>query len=60
MESRMTGNSEPDEWAGPTIAFLRQHLPRAEEGEGWAHMFSSAYQISCEALIALGEADERV
>lgn len=56
----MTGNSEPDEWAGPTIAFLRQHLPRAEEGEGWAHMFSSAYQISCEALIALGEADERV
>ena len=60
MESRMTGNSKPDGWAEPTIAFLRQHLARAEEGEGWQHMSSSAYQIACETLIALGQADERV
>jgi hypothetical protein len=40
------------------IDFLSRNLPRLDAGEGWDHMFCTAYQIGCEALVALGQADE--
>ena len=40
------------------IAFLSGVLPPAEEGSGWEHMSCSACQMGCEALVALGHAEE--
>ena len=45
-------------WVFPVIEYLAQALPPAEGG-GWEHLFLSAYQTACEALICLGHAVER-
>ncbi|MEI1246759.1 hypothetical protein [Rhizobium aouanii] len=45
-------------WATDVVDFLSRNLPRTDEEEGWDHMFLTAYQIGCDALVALGEADE--
>lgn len=47
----------PDnDWVTPVIAFLSGNLPHIDDG--WEHMFSTPYQIGCEALVALGVATE--
>lgn len=46
----------PD-WVGPVVEFLAQSLPNAPDG-GWSHLSISAYEVACEALIALGHAVE--
>lgn len=43
-------------WAEPVAAFLAQNTPREPDGE-WTDMASTAYQIACKALVALGQAD---
>lgn len=45
------------DWTAAVIAFLSRNLP-VDGGPGWDHMFSTAYQVGCEALVALGQADE--
>ncbi|WP_223850248.1 hypothetical protein [Paracoccus yeei] len=41
------------------IRFIESNLPVLDrKGEEWDHMFTSAYQFGCEALIALGQAEE--
>jgi hypothetical protein len=45
-------------WAGEVVGFLHRHLPRAFDRPGFDHQFSSAYQMGCDALVALGEAEE--
>lgn len=54
-----SGPEEPpsDAWVGPVIEFLSANLPGDRE-LGWEHHFVTAYQIGCEALVALGQADE--
>ncbi len=54
----MTADGPHSHWAADTIAFLGGNLPPAEEGNGWEHMFSSACQMGCEALVALGHAEK--
>lgn len=59
----VTANSPVPDWTDATIGFLRANLPRTplEDGVetfGWDHMFSSAYQFGCSALVALGQATE--
>lgn len=44
-------------WDDPVAAFLRATLPvESDERKGWNHLCSTAYQIGCMALVALGEA----
>ncbi|EJT04463.1 hypothetical protein [Rhizobium sp. CCGE 510] len=45
-------------WAADVVDFLSRNIPRGDGDEGWDHMFLTAYQIGCEALVALGQADE--
>ena len=40
------------------IDFLSRNLLGSREAGGWQHSFMTAYQIGCEALVALGQADE--
>lgn len=49
----------PDEaeWRLKAVEFLRNNLPFEPERGGWNDYASTAYQIGCSALIALGEAD---
>lgn len=55
----MTADAPVPGWDAPAAAFLAANLPRIDEGRpGWDHMFSTAYQIGCKALVALGEATE--
>lgn len=50
--------------ARAVLAFLHEVWPVQRESEpdrqGWDHMSSTAYQIACMALVALGEAEETV
>ncbi|MCV9960339.1 hypothetical protein OIU34_00365 [Pararhizobium sp. BT-229] len=46
----------PD-WVGPVIEYLAQNLPSAQDG-GWDHFHIGAYEVACEALVALGQAVE--
>ncbi|ASR08859.1 hypothetical protein CHY08_18145 [Rhizobium leguminosarum bv. viciae] len=58
-EEEQGGTGEPlsVEWVGPVIEFLAVNLPGSRES-GWQHHFVTAYQIACETLVALGQADE--
>ncbi|MCW0982776.1 hypothetical protein OK142_18295 [Agrobacterium sp. BT-220-3] len=58
-EDERGGTIEPPtvEWLGPVIEFLSGNLPGSRES-GWEHHFVTAYQIACETLVALGQADE--
>lgn len=47
------------ETAADVAGFLTAHLPPWADGPGWDHMFSTAYQVGCQALVALGYAEER-
>lgn len=51
-------NTKTAVWVDPAIAFVQNSLPRTgSEGE-WDHMFTSPYQMGCEALVAFGVAEE--
>lgn len=50
-------------WTADVIEFLSRNIPPIDPhdpSKGWDHMFSTAYQVGCEALVALGQADEKV
>ena len=49
-------NAPETNWVAPVISFLSGNLPRVNHG--WEHLYSTAYQIGCEALVALGVATE--
>lgn len=60
----MTAEGPMKGWADAVVAFVSANIPR-EDGTpasdfrlGWNDMASTAYQIGCMALIALGEATE--
>jgi len=57
-DNKMAANSLDSDWTTDVIGFLSQNLPIQNDGEGWDHMSSTAYQIGCEALVALGQAHE--
>lgn len=44
-------------WTEPVIRFLSDNLPGGRS-TGWHHDFLTAYQVGCETLVALGQADE--
>ncbi|MDQ0321135.1 pellino protein [Pararhizobium capsulatum DSM 1112] len=46
----------PD-WVGPVAESLAQSLPNAPDG-GWSHLSIGAFEVACQALIALGHAVE--
>ena len=48
----------PPGWSEAAVAFLTAHLPREAEGGGWDHVFLSAYQMGCAALVGLGQTRE--
>lgn len=55
----MSNNRNPPVWTGPVIRFVEDYLPVLDpDGMEWDHMFTTAYQFGCEALIALGQAEE--
>lgn len=54
----MSANGPTSDWSSDVIAFLSRNLHPLDQGEGWQHMFSTAYQIGCEALAALGQAEK--
>lgn len=56
----MSAAGPGSDWATETIAFLSDNLPRRSDCEGWDHMFTTAYQVGCMALVALGHAEETV
>lgn len=51
----MSAEGPRSDWAKPVAAFLALNTPREPDGE-WCDMASTAYQIACEALVALGQA----
>lgn len=55
----MSNNRNPQVWTGPVIRFIKDNLPVLDPGgEEWDHMCITAYQFGCEALAALGQAEE--
>ncbi|WP_312930856.1 DUF2442 domain-containing protein [Agrobacterium cavarae] len=56
--TEFNGTGELDassEWPALVVQFLSSNLPGSRE-TGWYHDFSTAYQIGCETLVALGQA----
>lgn len=56
----MSANGPSSDWPDRVVDFLSGNLPSHIEGEGWDHMFSTAYQVGCMALVALGQAEETI
>lgn len=55
----MSNDPNPTVWTGSVIRFIASNLPVLDpKGEDWDHMFTTAYQFGCDALIALGQAEE--
>ncbi|AHG46427.1 hypothetical protein RLEG12_25715 [Rhizobium leguminosarum bv. trifolii CB782] len=54
----MATNTPTAGWAADVVDFLSRNIPRDDREEGWNDMALTAYQIGCEALVALGQADE--
>ncbi|KGJ01922.1 hypothetical protein EQ718_06030 [Paracoccus versutus] len=55
----MHRHTDPATWILPVIRFIASNLPVLDPGgEEWDHMFTTPYQFGCEALIALGHAEE--
>ncbi|MBT0778455.1 MULTISPECIES: hypothetical protein [Paracoccus] len=55
----MSNDRNPPVWTGPVIRFIEASLPILDrKGGEWDHMFTTAYQFGCDALIALGRAEE--
>ena len=56
----MITNNRSADWTANVIGFLSRNLLGNHAEGGWQHNFMTAYQIGCEALVALGQADETV
>jgi hypothetical protein len=56
----MITNSRSADWTANVIDFLSRNLLGGHAEGEWQHGFMTAYQIGCEALVALGQADETV
>ncbi|MER8894937.1 hypothetical protein [Mesorhizobium sp. M0676] len=56
-ESSMTEDSLPPGWATAAAEYMSRNQQCFDDA-AWEHTFTSAYQMSCEALVALGYADE--
>jgi len=54
----MTADGPNDDWTEEVIAFLSENLPRYPGEQEWDHEFSSAFQMGCMAIVALGQAEE--
>lgn len=54
----MTEQGPVSGWATEVIDFLSCNLPSRGHSKGWDHKSSTAYEIGCEALVALGYAEE--
>jgi hypothetical protein len=54
----MIANNQSADWTAIVIDFLSRNVPGSREAGGWHHQFTTAYQIGCEALVALGQANE--
>ncbi len=54
----MTAYKIAHDWTEAVIAFLSENIPAMDYYDGWDHMFMSAYQMGCDALVALGQAEE--
>ncbi|WP_018000621.1 hypothetical protein [Paracoccus sp. N5] len=55
----MIHHPNPAAWIPPVIHFIESNLPVLDrKGEEWDHMFTTAYQFGCDALIALGQAED--
>lgn len=55
----MIHHPNPATWIPLVIHLIEANLPVLDrKGEEWDHMFTSAYQFGCDALIALGQAEE--
>ena len=55
----MTGHTDPRIWAGAVAEFIARHMPQLDQSGDWHHMSITAYQTGCEALAALGYAEEK-
>jgi len=44
------------DWTEAVVGYLSENTPQLDDKSGWNHMCSSAYQMSCMALEALGYA----
>ena len=51
-------NAKTTAWVDPVITFIQDSLPRTGSDGEWEHRYTSAYQMGCEALAALGVAEE--
>ncbi|MEP3231769.1 MAG: hypothetical protein ABJN04_15560 [Hyphomicrobiales bacterium] len=54
----MSADGPDDGWTNEVIAFLSSNIRRLDDNSGWDHVFISAYQMGCMALIELGQAYE--
>jgi len=55
----MIHHPNPAVWIPPVIRLIEANLPVLDrKGEEWDHMFTTAFQFGCDALIALGQAEE--
>ncbi len=55
----VSGDQEPSVpgWVAPVIELLADNLP-GDRRSRWYHDFLTAYQIACETLVALGQAEQ--
>jgi hypothetical protein len=50
---------KPVLWVSDVIAFIKRSIPKLDRSDDWHHKHITAYQIGCEALAALGQAEEK-
>jgi pellino protein len=54
----MSANGPNDDWPGAVIEFLKERLPVARRSPlTWSDDSMTAYQLGCDALVALGQAE---
>ncbi|WP_442582269.1 hypothetical protein ACSBOB_10120 [Mesorhizobium sp. ASY16-5R] len=51
-------NGPSSVWPAVAANYLARNQQLSDDGKSWDHSFTSAYQMSCEALVALGYAEE--
>ncbi|TBY57395.1 hypothetical protein E0H59_07425 [Rhizobium leguminosarum bv. viciae] len=57
-EKRMSANGPNDDWPRAVIEFLRESLPVDSRSPlRWSDSSMTAYQLGCDALVALGQAE---
>jgi hypothetical protein len=52
-------STAPPAWVGEVVNYFEETIPSAPDG-GWEHLNIGAYEVACQALIALGHATEVV